>query len=702
MHKTFPVKILISFFLFVFFFKPALAAEKPEIFVQVGHSWSIDSVAISPDGKYLLTESKHDKTLKLWDIESGREIRTLQYYSEDVNWLSPAKVLFSPNGNYALSMPNNRTIKVWNVYTGEEYENIRSVGLSSDDRFILGATGNNIKLWNFADGEKRKTFMGHKDKVWSINYSQNGSRFLSGSWDQTIKLWDIESGNEIRTFRGHSGEIFSVSFSQDEKYALSGSTDGTTRLWDIATGEELIKLVVFKDGEWIVITPEGYYNSSLKGHKYLNIRMGNRVYGIDQFYDVFYRPDIVSAKLKGEDISSLITLTIDDAIKNPPPSVEITSMPKDTSQPKVKVCYQAKSTGGGIGEVRLFHNGKLVHSDGFYKDIAKIGSPKQLAALSGKAIYEEMRGIKIIAKGEPSTIESKSKGEAYEDCKEIDAVPGDNEVSITAFNSQNTVQSYMKTASFNANLKGEDPHLYMLFIGVDGYKDGKINLKYAVKDAMDMKDRFLKQSVTLYKSENIHFEMITDEADTKGNIISRIDAISQRIKPTDSFILFVAGHGVLLQNQYYMLTHDFNGTVSEGSLINSNEIVEMSKKIKSLSQLFIFDTCHAGGVDYIVSGLYDARMSVLAKKMGLHIYASASSVQEALDGYKGNGLFTYSLLDGLNNNRSADKNNDSKVSIIELGEYSKTKTAEISKSIGHAQTPYIINFGKDNAVYNLK
>ena len=88
--------------------------------------------------------------------------------------------------------------------------------------------------------------------------------------------------------------------------------------------------------------------------------------------------------------------------------------------------------------------------------------------------------------------------------------------------------------------------------------------------------------------------------------------------------------------------------------------------------------------------------------MGLHIYASASSLQGALDGYKGNGLFTYSILDGLNNNRSADKNNDSKVSVVELGEYSKVKTIEISKTLGHTQTPMIINFGKDNPMYGLR
>jgi uncharacterized caspase-like protein len=86
-------------------------------------------------------------------------------------------------------------------------------------------------------------------------------------------------------------------------------------------------------------------------------------------------------------------------------------------------------------------------------------------------------------------------------------------------------------------------------------------------------------------------------SESARNVMNKINELSRVIKPQDGFILFVAGHGVLLQNQYYMLTSDYDGMVNDSSMISSNEIVEMSKKIKSLSQLFIFDTCHAGGVD---------------------------------------------------------------------------------------------------------
>ncbi|MCG2710445.1 MAG: caspase family protein, partial [Thermodesulfovibrionales bacterium] len=712
----------------------------------------ICSVVFSPDGLYALSGGT-DKTIKLWDIATGREIRT---FTGHTGWVS--SVAFSSDGRYALSGSWDNTLTLWDISTGKEIRTftghtgmdstdrdvtkdgvripaivramaekgmfnisdprISSVAFSPDGRYALSGSWNTtLTLWDISAGKEIthtprgrrnqdnpliRTFTGHTDRVNSVAFSPDGSRIISVSRDNSIKLWDVATGRGIMTFTGHKGDISSIAFSNDVKSFISGGSDGTIRRWDIKTGKEIAQFISLKDGEWIVITPEGYYNSSLNGHKYLNIRVSNKVYGIDQFYDVFYRPDIVAAKIRGDDISSLITLTIDDAIKNPPPTVEFASVPSQTDQSKVKVCYQAKSTGGGIGEVRLFHNGKLIESDGYYKEVAKTSEKMQLASLTSNKIYEDMRSVKIKGVGEISPIKSKVKGEQFEDCKQVDAIPGENEISLSAFNSSNTVQSYMQTAKFNSTIKPEEPHLYILSIGIDQYKDKSVNLKYALKDAKDIKEKLLSQSATLYKPQNIHQEMFIDKDATKANILNKINAISQKIKPSDSFILFVAGHGILLQNQYYMLTSEYDGNINEDTMISSNEIVEISKKIKSLSQLFIFDTCHAGGVDYIVSGLYDARMSVLAKKMGLHIYASANSVQEALDGYKGNGLFTFSLLDGLNNNRSADKNSDSKVSLAELGEYSKVKTIDTSKTTGHAQTPLIINFGRDNPVYNLR
>jgi uncharacterized caspase-like protein len=195
---------------------------------------------------------------------------------------------------------------------------------------------------------------------------------------------------------------------------------------------------------------------------------------------------------------------------------------------------------------------------------------------------------------------------------------------------------------------------------------------------------------------------LSDAAATKDGVQKAIQAISAKVQPWDGFILFVASHGALLDNQYYIVTAEYDGIIDTNKMISSNEIVGMSKNIKSLSQLLIFDTCHAGGVDNIIGGLYDARMSVMAKKMGLHIYASAGGTQSALDGYKGNGLFTHALLDSMKNENTTDTNHDKEVSVVELGAQARHETIELSNNLGYPQSPNIINFGKDNILFDVR
>jgi len=718
-------------------------------------------VRFFPDGKKAVT---FDNRIRVWDIESGRELKMFSAAAGDMAVFPDAKhaliigpvrntdlslidletgkitplkghadsgwrgalytVDISPDGKYGLTASFDKTARLWDLATGEEVRRfsghegtfrqgmVNSAKFSPDGRYIISAgSDKTLRLFEVETGKLVRTFTGHTEAVKMAAFSPDGRMVISGDCDAVVRVWDVSTGNTVKVLKGHSEGYTSfagalgingVGFAPDNRFAISAG-DSSVRVWDTASGREVAIMTRFEDGEWLTITAEGYYNSSPNGHKYMSLLVDKTSYNMEQFYDVFYRPDIVAAKLRGEDISGLVTLTMNDAIKSPPPMVEFTSESGDTKQSRIKLCYQVKSTGGGIGEVRLFHNGKLVQSDGYYKEMARSAPYKtRLATLNSKAIYADMRSVSVTGKTGNNSISEKSKGEVFNDCKELETVPGDNEVSLAAFNSGNTVQSYMKTINFKSSAKSEEHRLYILAVGIDQYRDSSVNLRYAVKDARDLEEKLRNQSATIYRPENIRYELLADRAAAKVNIMKKIDELAGVIKPRDSFILFAAGHGVLLQNQYYLLTHDYNGAITDSGVISSNEIVDASKKIKSLSQLFIFDTCHAGGVDSIISGLYDARMSVLAKKMGLHIYASASDKQSAMDGYQGNGLFTYTLLDGLNNNREADRHKDGTVSIVGLGEYSKKKTALISKEIGHEQTPLIINFGKDSPVYKLR
>ena len=314
-----------------------------------------------------------------------------------------------------------------------------------------------------------------------------------------------------------------------------------------------------------------------------------------------------------------------------------------------------------------------------------------------------MRSLTIKEKQSPGALVLRAKGDSFDECVELEAISGENEISLTAFNAPNTVQSVMSMARFTSTRTPDDPHLYILAVGIDRYRDASINLKYAAKDARDFMTQLAEKAKTIYKPANIHLTILVDEQAGKQNILAAIEKLAAQVRHGDSFIFFNASHGLLLQSQSYMVTSGFAGTLDQNaSLISSNEIVEMSKKIKALSQLFIFDTCHAGGVDNIISGLYDARMSVLAKKMGLHIYASAGSVQTALDGYQANGLYTHTLLAGLKNGAIVDKDKSGTVTVKSLGLYSREMTTEISNKLGYPQTPLIINFGKDSILFDVR
>jgi len=699
---------------------------------------SVGCIGVSADGNKVLLSDQSDFTfvkdkIKLYDVETGQKLQ--EWKVDDLGSI----VVLSPDGSRALSTGGGDTkstyegqgeIKLWNLSTGTIERTFQGMGenkswmgggavlsmvFSSDGKFALsGGTDGSVRLWDLQSGAELRRIQAHKGAAGTkaVAFSPDGKCFLSvGGSDGLAKLWDRLSGAEIRSYRV-SNEHYAAwkrlvgiingwaAFTPDGKRFVVMGTDASFRIFDVATGKEVATLVAFSDGEWLVVTSDGYYNASKNGARKLNLTFDGKNYGVEQFYDVFYRPDIVAATLAGKDTKGLVSLTMNDVAMSPPPTVEV-ELPKDVKSAVVKVKYQIKDNGGGIGETRVFHNGKLIQSDGFYREA--LGKDHiHIAQNDGKAIHDSMRGIAVNGMiSQDSRMTQQLKGQ-MDGWIEIEPVSGENEIGVSAFNGTNTVQGNMKTVAFQYENKVASGHLYVFSIGIDDYMEAKSNLKYAAKDAEDFAEKLIQNAKTLFNQANIHSKLLINDGATKVNINNQIEAFSETIKPQDTFVMFVAGHGVLWQNQYYILTHDYDGELNNPSTISSNNIVDFSKKIRALNQLLVFDTCHAGGVDNIVSGLYDARMSVLAKKMGLHIFASASDTQEAMEGYKGNGLFSYSLIDGLNNNKSADSRNEGRVTMAGLGDYAKQQTIRISKETGHEQTPLIINFGKDCPLYRLQ
>jgi WD40 repeat protein len=231
-----------------------------EIRIFKGHTSGITQVNFSPDGR-ILASSSSDKTIKLWNLASGQEIRTLRGHSDEVT-----DIAFSPDSKMLASSSGDKTIKLWNLSNGEEIGTLRghankvwSVGFSPDGKILATGSGDKtIKLWNVANGEEIRTLKGHTDTVNHLAFSADSKTLASASSDKTIKLWNMPNGQNIQTLRGHSDALWTVAYSFDTTMVASAGSDRTVKLWNPFSGEEIRTLEGHNNRIWsIAFSPNG-------------------------------------------------------------------------------------------------------------------------------------------------------------------------------------------------------------------------------------------------------------------------------------------------------------------------------------------------------------------------------------------------------------------------------------------------------------
>jgi len=666
-----------------------------------GHSKAVLCMNFSDDGKRLLTGSA-DNTIKLWDVATGQELATFKGHRELV-----FSVRFSKDQNKVISGSWDGTVRIWDAKTYEQVDYLRlENGSSYETRFYRGdiyavtaGLDKTLKLWELDSKQEVRNFQGHTDIIHSIDLHPRGKNLASASWDGLVKVWDISSGlqesrlnihkgavyalkynhngsvlatggtdrsikltNTIdgsveKTLQGHTGSVTSIRFTPDDKLLVSASDNGEVKIWDVESGEELVSYLILNETDWMAINSEGYFNATDGATRSITFVKGMESYSADQFFDQFYQPDLLNKTFNAGDRHLNINEKIE---KYPPPKVEILAPHQSETVRKAQIDVLAKATdsGGGISRVKVVHNGKTV----LLKDAQ---SKNSRAAIN----------------------------------QTVTLVPGDNQVSVSAF-SDGGIESSSETV--NIKMEGKvNSTLYLFSVGINKYRNEALNLNYASADAESFSKLINSRSKKLF--DRVETISLYDYEATKDNILVKLSALSKVIKPQDVLVFYYAGHGSMVDNEFYFIPTENTRLYSEDKLnknaINANELQQKLKGIAALKQLLIIDACQSGGsVELLATrGAGEEKaLAQLSRSAGIHVLAAAGSEQFAVEFKElGHGLFTYVVLEALSG--AADgAPKDGKVTIYELKSFIDDQVPEYSRKYkGKMQFPYTFSRGQD-------
>jgi WD40 repeat protein len=690
-----------------------------------GHRNAVFDLVFHPEGRYLISASG-DGTIRIWDVVMGWEPEVLYGHEDTVLSLA-----LSTDGRRLVSGSYDSTVRIWEWTNKGSYSllttfiglrnQVNSVAVSSDGKkAVSGSRDGIVGYYNLETGRAEALQANiYMNDIWSVAFSPDGRSIVAGTANNEILKWEINTNGTIlyKDNIGLLGVPNSLSYTSDGKRILAGIADGTARLYnaddlsEIAcfvyfTGEDAETVAVGRggmsneakqavsqiDGEWLTITPDGFYRGSPNGDRFINVLInGYDLTRMDAYSDFFHRPDVVWARLTRQPDPEMPGFTIQQAANFRPPAITILSPQPGTTVTNGTVSVSVSETKKNrpIEDIRILVNGVRLGS----------GELKKVKGTSG-----------IVPKEGSLSVQGEQKSVQF-------TVPvmlverGSNRIEVMAFNGRSWGYSgYAGSVEVNWQPPPSTvvplPDLWILAVGVTKYDNAETdklspgadylplkNLNYCTNDAEKLVASFEAQKGKRYGE--VHSRLLIEGKiePTAANVRESLNFLEQAGQ-RDVVLLFMAGHGISEGGQFYFLTKD---AVMEDGKVNplhavSNDAIKDALNLPGRRLVFI-DACQSGGMD-INGFMYSLRRTnayMLSSSEGDK--PSYEDNPRGLIRWDGHGVFSYSVIRGLNG--MALPPNSSGISVLQLSGYVRNTVMEQTKGRGflHQQKPVQYSWG---------
>jgi WD40 repeat protein len=514
----------------------------------------------------------YSNCIEEWDI-NGNYLRKIAEHN-NVPGKMIAKIVLSPDGKNILSAAYDGLINIWNlngnllasVQGSDTYINI---GFSTDGKLFGWTSYNGIKICNLNGVyliNINRTMSGPSDidfeKKMFIEYAYD----VDANKNPLPIIRQRDFNDQIKNdIKGVSSAGYSIRILPGGKLAVCGNLDGIVNIVNVTAGYT-VSMVNSAD-DWLTYTPDGYWDSSKNGGKLVAMVKDLEAYSVDQFAAKFNRPDIILKRLDTEDDEVINYYYYQYKKRLKKLNLNENNLSDDLKIPEVKI-IDSKT----IKEKFLELEFNLNDAESNLKSYNIYVNDVPLFGAYGRKVDGKNKTLKEV----------------------IELNTGTNKIEITCLNDKGA-ESFraMTMAEYNKKVKGD---LYYIGFGVSKYKDTSLNLEFADKDAYDMENLFKKMKGYY---TNVYTKTFVNDQVTVENI-RKAKSFLNNAKVDDTFVLFIAGHGLHDNDEeatYYFLTYDTDLKNLSKTSANFDLIEDLLHGIACRDKLFLMDTCGSGEAD---------------------------------------------------------------------------------------------------------